>query len=475
MAGATGGHMLAKESMMTEISELTALELRDALRHGEVGAREAAAHFLERIEALNPALGSFVTVTAERALDAAAQADAALAAGRAPGMLHGMPLAYKDLLDVAGVPTGYGTAAFEPTPAQKDSPLVATLSRAGAISLGKTQVPEFGLSCHSENDVAPPARNPLDPTRSAGGSSGGEAAAVAAGMLPFGPGNDGGGSVRIPASACGLIGLKPGLGTIPSDILDGTVDTFGAPRLTVSGPLARTALDAALLMDAMVDPQRDTYLESLGEGAVDALRGLRVGVSTASPFSSAYAIKLSSDAHGALDAGIKSLRARGHHLEEAEIFYDGAYPETFATVWTSGLAAAPIPPGSEAKLGTLARSFRERATAREHRTSVEAAARLTEIAADFRTQWGRYDVVLTPAMAFAPPEIGFYTSQDADTDYMRQCQYTPYTSMVNVSGLPAITVPTFTTAEGLSMGVQLIGRAGSEAMLLALAAQLTRM
>ncbi len=460
---------------MTEISALTALELRDALRRGELGAREAAAHFLDRIEALNPALGSFVTVSADRAMDAAARADAELASGHPPGMLHGMPLAYKDLLDVAGVPTGYGTAAFEPARALKDSPLVATLSRAGAISLGKTQVPEFGLSCHSENDVAPPARNPLDPTRSAGGSSGGEAAAVAAGMLPFGPGNDGGGSVRIPASACGLIGLKPGLGTIPSDIIDGTVDAFGAPRLTVSGPLARTARDAALLMDAMVDPTMETHLEALDEGAVDALRGLRIGVSTASPFASAYSIELSPDAHAALDAGIKSLRARGHHLEEAEIFYDDAYPETFSTVWTSGLAAAPIPPGGESRLGTLARSFRERATARDTRTSVEAARRLTKIAADFRTQWGRYDVVLTPAMAFVPPEIGFYTSQDADTDYMRQCQYTPYTSMVNVSGLPAITVPTFGTADGFSMGVQIIGRAGSETRLLMLAAQLTTM
>ncbi|MBV1781142.1 amidase [Paeniglutamicibacter sp. ABSL32-1] len=460
---------------MSEIATLTALELRDALRRGELGAREAAAHFLARIEELNPALGSFVTVTAERAMAAAAAADERHAAGVAPGMLHGMPLGYKDLLDVAGVPTGYGTAAFDPVVPEKDSPLVATLSRAGAISLGKTQVPEFGLSCHSENDVAPPARNPLDPALSAGGSSGGEAAAVASGMLPFGPGSDGGGSVRIPASACGLIGLKPGLGTIPSDVLDGTVDGFGAPKLTVSGPLARTALDAALLMDAMVDPTRETYLEALDEGAVDALRGLRIGVSTASPFASVYEIRLSADAHVALNRGIKVLGARGHHLEEAEIFYDAAYPQTFSTVWTGGLAAAPIPAGSEAKLGTLARSFRERATAREAKTSVEAARRLTQIAADFRTQWGRYDVVLTPAMAFAPPEIGFYTSQDADTDYMRQCQYTPFTSMVNVSGLPAITVPTLTTAGGLSMGVQLIGRTGSEAQLLALAEQLSKM
>jgi amidase len=134
-----------------------------------------------------------------------------------------------------------------------------------------------------------------------------------------------------------------------------------------------------------------------------------------------------------------------------------------------------LPPGSEEKLGTLARSFRERATVREASLSLAAAAKLTEIAADFRTQCGRYDVVLTPAMAHTPPEIGFYTSQDADTDYMRQCQYTPFTSMVNVSGLPAITVPTLVTADGLSMGVQIIGRKGSEIQLLALAAQLSEM
>lgn len=461
---------------MTEISKLTALQLRDALRGKELGAREVTGYFLARIEQLNPSLGSFITVTAERAMAQALDADEALASGRAPGMLHGMPLAYKDLLDVSGVPTSYGTAAFGPAAkAQKDSPLVATLAGAGAISLGKTQVPEFGLSCHSENDVAPPARNPLDTTLTAGGSSGGEAAAVAAGMIPFGPGNDGGGSVRIPASACGLIGLKPSLGTIPGDVLEGTLDAFGAPRLTVSGPLARTARDAALLMDAMVDPARETYLEALGEGSVGSLRGLRIGVSTASPFESAYSIKLSPQAHAALDRGVSALGARGHHLEEAEIFYDSAYPETFSTVWTSGLAAAPIPPGDEPKLGTLARSFRERATRRDRETSLAAARRLTAIAADFRTQWGRYDIVLTPAMAFTPPEIGFFTSQDADTDYMRQCQYTPFTSMVNVSGLPAITVPTLVTAEGLSMGVQMIGRAGSEARLLALAAQLTEM
>ncbi|MFJ6415095.1 amidase [Paeniglutamicibacter sp. NPDC091659] len=461
---------------MSEISAFTALELRDALAAGELSAREVGAHFLGCIEELNPLLGSFITVTAEQAMDAAWRADEEFAARRAPlRALHGMPLAYKDLLDVAGVPTSYGTAAIPALAAEKDNALVATLSNAGAISLGKTQVPEFGLSCHSENDIAPPARNPLNPALSAGGSSGGEAAAVAAGMLPFGPGSDGGGSVRIPASACGLVGLKPGLGTIPSDVLDGTLDPFGAPRLTVSGPLAHNALDAALLMDAMIGPSQGTFLDTLRSGGIDSLRGLRVGVSTASPFASVYPISLSPEAHAALNKAIETLNRRAHHIEEAEIYYDTMYPEAFSTVWTSGLASAPLPPGSEEKLGTLARSFRERATAREVGVSLAAAAKLTEIAADFRTQWGRYDVVLTPAMAHTPPAIGYYTSQDADTDYMRQCQYTPFTSMVNVSGLPAVTVPTLTTADGLSMGVQIIGRAGSEIQLLALAAQLSEM
>lgn len=459
---------------MSQISALSALELRDELRSGNLSAREVTAHFLNDIENLNPSLGSFITITAESALDAAADADQAFSTAAAPlGSLHGMPLAYKDLLDVSGVPTTYGTAALPAMVAATDNPLVATLKGAGAISLGKTQVPEFGLSCHSENDVAPAARNPLNRALSAGGSSGGEAAAIAAGMLPFGPGNDGGGSVRIPASACGLIGLKPGLGTIPSDVLDGTVDSFGAPRLTVSGPLAHNALDAALLMDAMVDQSRGTYLETLRSGGIDSLRGLRIGVSTASPFESAYSITLAPEAHVALNTAIKTLNDRSHHLEEAELFYDSLYPDTFSTVWTSGLASAPLPAGSESRLGTLARSFRERATTRPTAVSLAAAVKLTEIAEDFRTQWGRYDVVLTPAMAHTPPEIGYYTSQDADTDYMRQCQYTPFTSMVNVSGLPAITVPTSRAADGLSMGVQIIGRRGSEVQLLALAAQLS--
>ena len=464
---------------MTEISQLSATELRAALADGQVSAREATTHFLDRIAELNPALGSFITITAESALESAAAADerrgSMLRAGDPLPALHGMPLAYKDLLDVAGVPTSYGTAALEPAPAERDDPLVALLSAAGAVCLGKTQVPEFGLSCHSENLIGPPSRNPLDPSRSAGGSSGGSAAAVASGMLPVGPGNDGGGSVRIPASACGLIGLKPGLGTVPTDVREGRSDAFGAPKLTVSGPLAHTAGDAALLLDAMTGDPQEGYLSALGERELDALRGLRIGISLVSPFATTYPIPLAPEAHRALAAGTARLAAAGHHTEEAALHYDPRYPEVFSTIWTAGLGAVPLPPDGAGKMTALADSFRKRALARAPQANFEAATVLREIAADFRTQWGRYDLVLTPAMATLPPPVGHYLSHAADTDYMLQCQYTPFTSMVNVAGLPALVIPTLRTAGGLSMGIQLIGREGSESLLMAVAAQLERM
>ena len=147
-------------------------------------------------------------------------------------LLHGMPLAFKDLTDVAGVVTTHGSAALDHKPAASDSPLAAQLKEAGVIPLGKTQVPEFGLTAYSENRIAPPSRNPHALSRSSGGSSGGSAAAVAAGLLPFAPGTDGGGSIRIPAAACGLVGLKPGRGLVPAG------ESLGDPaRLVVAGPL----------------------------------------------------------------------------------------------------------------------------------------------------------------------------------------------------------------------------------------------
>ncbi|MFI7741920.1 amidase [Kocuria rhizosphaericola] len=491
---------------MTPIGDLSAVQLRDALARGDVGAVETAEHFLARIEERNPALGAFVHVAPDLAL-ARARALDALPAGAARGPLHGVPLAVKDLHDVAGMPTTYGSAAVAGQPggapvARTDDDLAAVLSASGAVCLGKTQVPEFGLNCYSENLVAPPARNPHDPSTGAGGSSGGQAAAVAAGLLPVAPGSDGGGSVRIPAAACGLVGLKPNRGRVPT--ADAQSD---AAQLVVNGPLARTAEDAALLLDILCSPApgpahgnvvrravRAAPQGSFLDGVRAARRGdppwgdrpLRIGVSTASPFDTVQDIEVSPEARAALDAGVAGLRAAGHEVEEAGLSYDPEYPGAFFDVWTTSMGTAPLDDDQAERLTGLAGAFRARALRRSAVELARAVNVLRRVEQDVVRAYGAWDVVLTPALAMTPRPLGWYWEgydladpASADQDYLRQCRYTPWTSIVNVVGLPAVTVPTLWTrpagdddAPLVPMGVQLIGRPSAEAQLLAVVAQL---
>ncbi|MGO1318616.1 MAG: amidase [Galactobacter sp.] len=469
----------------------SAVALRTALRAGETTSVDLTQRCLDRIEERNPELGSFVALDPEGALERAAHADELLQAARADGTLEqvpaltGLPTAFKDLVEVKGFVTTYGTAAVPHVVSRQDAPIAARLRAAGANVIGKTAVPEFGLSTYSENRIHPPARNPLDPKTSPGGSSGGAAAAVTAGMLPFSPGNDGGGSVRIPASACGLVGLKTGLGTLPEDLLgaDGsahTTDRWGAPRLATTGPLGRDAADAALLLDGLRfdadapsnTPALDAVQQALTAG--DAFDGLKVGVTTAGPFDTWIHPALSPEARAAYDRGVHLAGELGAHVEESSWVPDPGYPDAFRAVWTAGLADAQMSDEAVSRMGALARAFRHEATHRGADTQRAAATELTRIAAGFRQAWGRYDILLTPAMAQTPRPIGYYFHGDAENDYELQCRYTPYTSMVNVSGLPSITVPVLWTPDGYSMSVQMIGRSGSEVQLLRLAALLQR-
>lgn len=458
---------------MSGLQELTALQQRDALAAGELSSRELVQHYLDRIAELNPGLGSFLAVTGESALAEAAAADRVHAGGGSTGILHGMPLAHKDLSDVAGAPTTRGSAALEPRIAGQDDPLPAVLRRAGAISLGKTQVPEFGLNSYSENRVGPPARNPFDPRLSPGGSSGGSAAAVAAGMLPFAPGTDGGGSIRIPAAATGLVGLKPNRGRVPSG--SGQQDLG---QLVVAGPLARNAADAALLLDAMVaEPHYRATAAGGAEGSflAAALRAegtFRVGVSTTSPFASRLDISLDPEALQALADGAAVLEAAGHMLDDARLTYDERYPDAFELVWTAPLATMDFSPEREEQLTELAAVMRRRALKRSAAELVSAIDVLRAFEADTIRQFSAYDMILTPALGQTPRPVGWYDGAGADENYARQCRYSPFTSMVNVCGLPAIVLPVSTTESGLPMAVQLIGRPGAEADLLAVAAQL---
>ena len=452
----------------------TALELRGALRRREVTATELAESALARI-AERPELGAFVGVSAELAFADAARADARIHTTDDPRDLPpliGMPTAHKDLIDVRGFATTHGSRAVPHRIAKADDPIAAAVRAAGAITLGKAQVPEFGIAGYSENMIAPPAANPFDTARTAGGSSGGTAAAVAAGLIPAAIGSDAGGSIRIPAAACGLVGLKPGRGVVPADRLRGAIDPAGAPTMGVSGPIARTARDAALFFDAILGAGGELTLAAVSRA--EELRGLRIGVSFASPFEEWIEIDFSPESHAAVAAGAAALEAVGHHVEAAAIHYEPQYPEAFTTVWTAGLGRIEFAPGTEELLGDLARMFLERARRTSPETLALAVDGLRSFAASATRQWAQYDVVLTPALATLPPVVGAFTARGPEGDYQLQCQWVPQTSMVNVAGLPAVTAPTHWTDAGLPMGVQLIGRPGSEAQLLQLAEQLTR-
>ncbi|MDP9981067.1 amidase [Pseudarthrobacter oxydans] len=477
---------------MAEIYELSAVDLRDALRSGELSAREVTGYFLDRIAAENRHLGAFITVTAEHALRDAAAADKSHARAARNGtelaLLHGMPVAFKDLTDVAGVVTTHGSAALDHKPALADGALVARLKSAGVVSLGKTQVPEFGLTAYSENRIAPPSRNPHALSRSSGGSTGGSAAAVAAGLVPFAPGSDGGGSVRIPAAACGLVGLKPGRGLVPAG--ESTGDPAG---LVVSGPLARSAADAALLLDAMVpgpaDPSTQPAPGYLNLAGQDPPR-LRIGVSLDSPWQTIFPFTPDPEALDALAEGIRLLEAAGHETSDSSIRYDNRYPAAFTTAWTAAVGDARIVPQREALLTPLTRTFRRRAQQRGPAKLAESVGLLRQFQRDTIAQYAAWDLMLMPALAQTPRPVGWFTGAahgdgywpaatwtgDADGDYRKQCEYAPWSSMVNVCGLPAISIPAHWTGgargAGLPMGIQLIGPMGSEALLLQLAAQL---
>ncbi len=491
---------------MSEQTE-TALELRDALRRGEASARELVERSLARIEA-GQHLGAFVSVRAELALAEADRADRLIAETapedrRTLPPLLGLPTAHKDLVRVRGFVTTHGSAAVPHLEAEADDPVAADVRAAGAICLGKTQVPEFGIAGYSENLIAPPARNPADPALTAGGSSGGTATAIAAGMIPAAIGSDAGGSIRIPSGACGLVGLKPGRGVVPADARSVgeaaiEVDELGAPRMSVSGPMARTVRDAALFYDAITIGSRatgnggDPMAVTGGRGTTHSHRdedrpepalaaverahelgGLRIGISVASPFESRMPILVDTAATDALHRAARTLEAAGHALEPADFDYGEAYPDAFTTVWTQALRRIPLEPGAEGRLGELARWFLEGARAAGEERIARAVAELHRFAGETRRQWGAYDAVLTPALAFAPPATGAFWALGPEGDYRLQCEWAPQTSMVNVTGLPAIAVPVSLDERGLPRGVQLIGRAGDELRLLQLAAQLT--
>lgn len=463
--------------MSEPLHEYTALELHQLLQRREVSPVELTRHYLERIERLDDAIGAFATVTGEAAMERARFVEEHVPTA-AP--LWGMPLADKDLHLRAGVPARFGSRALTDFVPDDSDELVQAVDAAGAVSVGKTATPEFGLPSYTEGLAGPPTRNPWNPSFGAGGSSGGAAAAVASGMLPFAPGSDGGGSIRIPAAACGLVGVKPSRGRVPAG--SGIASLAG---LGVVGPIARTVADAALLLDGMIAPagypaRHRFALRAPGDdgpylGA--AIRGegrFQLGVMIDSPWDDAYEVMIAPEAHSALERAITAFDGLGHGVEAMAPVPEPDYPDAFRTIWQSGAATIPVDGEDEALLEPLTRWLLARGRAVPTRRLAEALAWLAGFEERVIRRFSPFDAVLTPALALTPRPIGWYDQEDGERNFAQQVQVTPFTSFVNVAGLPAITVPVDETAEGLPMGVQLIGRPGGEATLFALATQLER-
>ncbi|MGH3510031.1 MAG: amidase, partial [Nocardioidaceae bacterium] len=318
---------------MAELHDLTALQQADAVRRREVSPLELAEHYLARIERLSDSLGAFVTVTGELAGKQAKVAGSFLDGGPLPP-LFGVPTAIKDLNMTAGVRTTFGSATMADFVPDVSDEVVLRLEAQGMISLGKTNTPEFGSPCYTEPDVAPPARTPYDLDRMAGGSSGGAAAAVAAGLVPVAQGSDGGGSIRIPASCCGLFGLKPSRGRISGSPMYG--DPVG---LGTAGPLARTVRDAAALLDVMAGPavgdpfwaaplpEGETFL-----GWCDREPGrLRVAAFSAPLIADAG---VHEECLIAYRDAMRLLELQGHDVEEIAVPIPPEAVTTFETCWS---------------------------------------------------------------------------------------------------------------------------------------------
>ena len=463
---------------MFEPHQLTAQEQWDWIRRGDATSAELTRHHLERIDRLDGALGAFSRIDADRALATAQRVDAD---GQGAAPLSGVPVGEKELVRRAGTVWG-ASRLFRDEVVQESDEVARATDATGAVVLGATTSPEFGLTGFTEPAGRPPARNPWDPATGAGGSSGGAAAAVAAGLVPFAVGSDGGGSIRIPAAWCGVVGVKPSRGRVPAQGGQG-----GLAGLVTAGPIARTVADAAMLLDALVRPAGRPV--SAGYATVPggddeaflghAVRGegrFTVGVLEGSVWDDALPVRVDPDNAAAVARALAALDELGHGVEPVRLPGED-YPDFFRVLWLAG--AAPIPARTPERLALLEPYTRE-IVERGRAIPAERVVTAVGAAAAFERRaiaaFAPFDAVLTPTTALPARPLGWYTAEgeDAEAVFDRQVLAAPFTSFVNVSGLPAITLPVGSSDEGAPAGVQLIGRPGGEAALFALGRQLER-
>ena len=455
----------------------SASELAGMVRTGEVSSRELVEISLARIEELNPQLNAFVEVDDERAL---AAADQVHAGDERP--FAGVPIAIKNNRALEGWRYTNGSALMENFIAPYDHNVVRRLKQAGFVIVGTTTLPEFGILPVSEARIFGRTRNPWDLQRTPGGSSGGAAAAVAAGIVPVAHGNDGGGSLRIPASCCGLVGLKPARGRVSS------APELGDSSLGIDGVLTRTVADTAAILDAIsgYEVGDATWAPPPAEAfALAASRPpgkLRIAATTFSPLAEAHVDPICA---GGVSEAAELLRSLGHEVEEVEPPWRvEGLSELFGAVFSNhvalsiahaGVVAGREPDGiSEQDMEPMSWAIYSMVKNLSAVQGMGANVRLQAFARRLISFLAPYDVLLTPALAERPLPLGTLDTGAPEpmSTFTRSGLFTPFTPVFNATGQPAISLPLFHGDDGLPLNVQLVGRPAGEMALLALAAQL---
>jgi amidase len=433
----------------TEILRKSAIEQGALIRARAISSEELTEIYLRRIAEIDPDLNAFVQVLGDDALRAARKLDREKAPQRA--RFHGVPIGIKDLNAVRGSFMRMGSRAFSRFLSPADDLVVARLRRAGFVILGKTATPELGSLPVTEPETHPPTRNPWDRSVTPGGSSGGAAAAVAADLIPIAQGSDGGGSVRIPASLCGLVGYKPTQGLVENPF--GMTD----PDIVwTSGPIARSVADAAATVDAMTDPPPDGI--GLHEKSRRPLQRLKVCVAT-----DTYVVPTEPEIRQETLRVAKMIASLGHDVEERGTL-SGVDVDEFIPIWQKNVCRAPVLDWSETE--PLTRWLAEGGKGLDAR---DVAIKVASIAERVVSAFGDADVWLLPTVSVSPFPIGALRDLSPHEAFQRAAHLGAFTAPFNVSGQPAISIPAGLSKRGHPIGVQLVGKKGDDSTILSLA------
>ncbi len=470
LAGAAAPLPAAARAPADPLLKEDATGLAALIRRKEITPAEALEASIARTERLEPRISALTVKAYERAR-------AQLAAAAPSGPFAGVPFLIKDLNDVKGLPTAFGSRVSGPSPAPVTSQgaLIDAFERAGFLIYGKTTTPEFGYLPTTEPKRGPPTRNPWNLGHSSGGSSGGAAAAVAAGLLPVAHANDGGGSIRIPASCCGLVGLKPSRGRVTGD----GADARRAIDLSVNLVVSRSVRDTAGVLAAVEKGAGGAYAP-VGLVSGPSRRRLRIGVVTAGAGGAAPTAEVAAATHRTADM----LRRARHSVRETAWPFDGrAVEDAFTILWASGakrsfdqIAARIGRPPDETILEPFSIGMARLVEALPQDGLPRAIATLEACAAAYAGWFSSFDVIVSPVLNAPPPPLGFVAGDVAfETLRARLAAYVGYTPVHNVAGAPAISLPLAWSADGLPMGVQLASAPGDERTLLELAYELERL